>query len=59
MAWLQYCKSCKRKHRMTLQGCPTCDVYEVPQPASDKVADACYADYRCDGCYTYETEHLA
>ena len=44
---------------MTLQGCPTCNVYTVSQPVSDKVADGCPADYRCDGCYTYETEHLA
>lgn len=56
MVWLEYCKSCKRKHRMTAQQCPTCDVYETSQPVSNKVADDCKADYSCDGCMAFR-EH--
>ncbi len=54
--WLEYCKSCGRNHRMKMRGCPTCNVYETPQPASDKVADTCLAHYECDGCEAYK-EH--
>lgn len=51
--WLEYCKSCKRKHRVKQRGCPTCDVYETPQPVSERVSDCCGADYSCDGCHAY------
>ena len=51
--WLEYCKWCKGKHRMTLHQCPTCNVYKTPQPVSDKVLDSCGADYSCDGCQAY------
>ena len=56
--FLQYCPSCKRKHYMLHQSCPTCRVYETPQPVSDAVYDACHADYSCDGCEAYK-EHQA
>jgi len=51
--WLQFCKSCGRKHYMMIRDCPTCNVYETPQPASDNVLDYCTADYSCDGCIAY------
>jgi hypothetical protein len=54
--WLEYCKSCDRKHRVYSQPCPTCGVNYTPQPASDKVYDKCMANYQCDGCQAYE-EH--
>ena len=60
-SFLLYCESCKRKHRMMEQQCGSCGGRGgwTPQPVSSRVADECRADYRCDGCYTYETEHLA
>ena len=51
--WLEYCRSCGREHRVMMRDCPTCTVYETPQPASDKVSDSCGADYSCDGCIAY------
>ena len=54
--WLEYCKSCGHKHRVMLRNCPTCNVYETPQPVSDKVYDHCSANYSCDGCMAYR-EH--
>jgi len=53
IVWLEYCKSCKRKHRVTMQKCPDCGVHETPQPVSEKVYDMCKANYRCDGCEAY------
>jgi len=41
---------------MMLLKCPTCDVYETPQPVSDDVANQCGADHSCDGCMAYR-EH--
>ncbi len=52
-AWLQYCKSCGRDHYVMNLGCPTCNVYETPQPVSENVRDHCTADYSCDGCIAY------
>jgi hypothetical protein len=51
---LVYCKSCKRKHRMTLQPCPKCgeDGGCILMP-SGKVYDNCKASYHCDGCEAY------
>lgn len=57
IVWLEYCPQCKRKHRVTLQPCPTCGVYETPQPVSDNVYLHCNGDKRCDGCQAY-SEHL-
>ena len=54
--WLYYCSVCKRKHYVTQRPCPSCKVYDTPQPVSDNVADACHADYDCDGCLSYK-EH--
>ena len=54
--WLERCNSCGRKHRVMMRDCPTCIVYETPQPVSDKVSDSCGADYSCDGCMAYR-EH--
>ena len=51
--FLDYCSSCKRKHRVALRRCPTCGLYETPQPVSDAVANACHANYQCDGCHAY------
>ena len=55
--FLEYCRRCGRKHHMTMQPCPTCGVYETPQPKSDNVANQCCANYQCDGCLAYR-EHL-
>lgn len=55
--WLDYCKCCKRRHRVAFMKCPDCGVYETPQPVSDAVAENCGADYRCDGCLAYR-DHL-
>lgn len=54
--WLEYCQVCKRKHYITLKSCPECNVYETPQPVSEKVYEHCSADYSCDGCQAYR-EH--
>ena len=54
--FLMDCPSCGHKHRMKHTSCPTCGVYETPQPVSDKVYDKCHADYSCDGCVAYR-EH--
>ena len=55
--WLEWCPVCKRKHYVTMKPCQDCGIYEVPQPASDTVADDCGAIYRCDGCEAYQ-DHL-
>lgn len=55
--FLVYCSTCKRQHKMKHQKCPSCGVYETPQPASDAVKDKCGANYECDGCLAYK-EHL-
>ena len=54
--WLEYCKSCGRKHLVTYKSCPTCNIYETPQPVSENVRDKCHANYSCDGCMAYR-EH--
>lgn len=52
--WLEYCPSCKRRHRVSWQRCPVCNAaYDVPQPISNNVANKCHADYACDGCMAY------
>ena len=53
MVWMEYCKTCKRKHYVTMQTCPTCEVYETSQPVSVRVYERCQADYDCDGCIAY------
>lgn len=55
--WLEYCKSCKRNHIVTLKVCPDCGVHMTPQPVSEKVYEKCRANYRCNGCDVY-LEHL-
>jgi uncharacterized OB-fold protein len=55
---LIYCNSCGRKHRMSLQLCPECGVYEIMMPSSEKVMDSCHGIYRCDGCEAYR-EHMS
>ena len=57
IVWLEYCLCCKRKHYVTVQKCPTCQVYEVPQPKYDGVSNTCRANYDCDGCEAYR-DHL-
>ena len=53
--FLQYCKSCGRKHVVVMRPCPTCGVYMTAQPKSDKVYDKCMSlDYKCDGCDAYD-----
>jgi len=53
--FLVYCKACGCKHRMSQRPCPECAGRGdyTPQPVSDAVADACGADYACDGCRAY------
>lgn len=57
--FMEFCKSCKRKHRMTMQRCPSCGGRGgwIPQPVSSAVYDSCGASYKCDGCEAYE-DHL-
>lgn len=58
--WLEYCKVCKRRHRVEMRPCPGCSGRGgyTPQPVSDSVASKCYANYNCEGCMAYEA-HLA
>jgi len=51
--WLEYCPFCKRRHRVSMQPCPSCNIYFTPQPISDKVYEQCGADYDCEGCIAY------
>ena len=55
--WKQWCNSCKRHHIVSNQKCPSCGVYDTPQPVSEKVYSKCKADYDCDGCQAYR-DHL-
>lgn len=55
--WLEYCKMCKKKHKVTLKKCPECGVHETPQPVSEKVYDECMATYICDGCKAYQDHY--
>ena len=60
VVWLEWCPSCKRKHRVSMQPCPSCGVYYVPQPVSENVANSCrrlVGSMECDGCEAYR-EHL-
>ena len=53
-----YCESCKRNHIMIMKPCPSCGVYETPQPRSEKVYDKCMSfDYDCDGCEAYKDHY--
>lgn len=56
--WMEFCKSCGRKHRVMLKPCPSCNGGGgyTPQPVSEKVYETCHADYDCDGCMAYR-EH--
>lgn len=61
VVWLEYCQSCKRKHRVTMMPCPSCEGRggQVPQPVSDNVANTCTEGVgECEGCETYR-DHLA
>ncbi len=42
---------------MALKPCPSCGVYETPQPKSEKVGENCCTNYDCDGCEAYR-DHL-
>lgn len=53
VAWKDFCKQCKRFHIVTLKPCPSCGVYETPQPKSEKVYENCMASYECEGCMAY------
>lgn len=57
IVWLQYCHQCKYKHYVKQQLCVSCLVYDVPQPIFERVYNNCCADYRCDGCHSYE-DHI-
>ena len=56
---LVYCKSCKRKHRMALEPCLSCNGRggSLLQPISDHVFENCSGNYECEGCEAYK-EHL-
>ena len=59
-AFLFDCRSCKRKHVMTLQPCPSCGGRGgwIPMPKGAWTADHCMSlDYCCDGCDAYK-DHL-
>jgi hypothetical protein len=56
--FLVTCRVCAHRHRMAWQKCPSCGVYEVPQPISEGVQWRCGGDYACDGCLAYR-EHQA
>jgi hypothetical protein len=58
VCWKEYCKSCKRFHIVTNKKCPSCGVYETPQPVSEAVYGKCMSmNYDCDGCEAYR-DHL-
>ena len=56
--WKQYCNKCKKHHYVTMQPCPSCEIYHTPQPVKDKVLEKhdLYT-YECEGCQAYR-EHL-
>lgn len=56
-SWNEWCKSCKRYHRVSLQPCPDCGHHYTPQPKSDRVYDSCLANYSCDGCQAYRDHY--
>jgi len=51
--WLEFCRACLKKHRVSYSGCPKCKAYEVPMPVSQNVLDYCEHDYLCDACNSY------
>lgn len=55
--WKEWCPSCKRHHIVSLQPCPDCGIYDVPQPHSEKVQEKCRRIVRCEGCEAYQ-DHL-
>ena len=55
--WLDYCKSCNKKHKYSLAKCPGCGVHETPQPISDEVRFNCCESYICDGCEAYQDHY--
>ena len=58
--WLDYCKSCKKKHYVKMGNCPSCNGRggQVVQLVSDKVAEICNCfNDECCGCEAYR-EHL-
>lgn len=43
---------------MIMKPCPSCGVYETPQPKSEKVYDKCLSlNYYCDGCEAYKDHY--
>lgn len=59
-AFLEYCGACKRKHRMTVQPCPSCGGRGgwIPMPKSAWTRDHCMSlSYECDGCYAYRDRY--
>lgn len=52
--WKEYCKVCNRKHIYHVGKCPSCGVYETPQPVSENVIH--WWD-ECDGCEAYR-DHM-
>ena len=58
--FLQYCQSCKHKHLMQFQPCPSCGGSGgwTAQPASANVRNTCHSlAYKCDGCEAYEDRY--
>ena len=56
--FLEYCTSCKRKHRMAQSPCPSCQGRggDIPMPVSDRVYNECKSThYKCDGCEAYDS----
>ena len=53
------CPSCKRKHRMTVQPCPSCGGGGgwIAMPASERVREDCGQLDKCDGCEAYEDRY--
>jgi hypothetical protein len=47
-----------KKHLVSMQKCPSCGVYETPQPISIKIWENYpLHNYECDGCSAYK-DHL-
>lgn len=51
--WLEWCPTCKRKHRTSVRKCPSCFVYLTAQPVSENVPCVGSRRYECDGCEAY------
>jgi late competence protein required for DNA uptake (superfamily II DNA/RNA helicase) len=50
--WKEKCPRCGKVHIFQMGKCPSCHVYCVPEPASERVNERC-PPLICDGCEAY------